>query len=1265
MSLMDGPLSKEVRMLRACGKTKASDEGFWFWFTKVDDECVLIMRPRARDPEGAKMKGAVAKARMAVKKATRKSPRKFVTGEVYYENSSLRFYGNRNFPGFRDVLRDFAKDHKLRFLVGAKLYTGARGTVDLDDSSNIGDDEEVAEDTALLAEIPEDTEDFDVAAFLAEEVGAVQAVSARAKDLVLDPSIVLLTPSELKARVARKTEEAREHADKLRGLESRYRSLLLVMSPAPEQDAEFSRLRSEITDLKQQRDAALWQAEWNKAALPVEGEEAPEHISLDTLSRSQREERRGHLEEEVAGLESDLTAQDEKLKDTLHYRDKAARKAEHALGELRDMLNEKGISSAALGTLLATVKERARPEQDLKEGQQELDRLLAQYASLQERDTAKMGPDEAHSHLRRKLKLSQKLEEQRAYVKNRSAMIDMLDIERERLLAGGLEDRLRAEMAEAGLLEAPEVVRMLDKAESYRLNQEAAKADMAERSRISKRLAETTAERARATIYEDARAKGRAFRGNLSAAFTKDPALARLNPEKPSDLAKLKAALGDRAVDRLLRERQRLWARRDALAGQGASFAEQKKIFAGIPDNWLPLQLRESEQLFLDVSDFLDVEYGRSRKSKDEVRTESAGKALSSTGGGNTLLDGIDQDLSPKQQALVMKFSSQIVAVAAPIAGATGLADAVSGLTDDLTNSINDVFSGIAASSDQVDGFVKALSASVEIYSDVREIVIETREMTDRLKAASSVLRDLHGRLADSPEHSKVADRSLLMLKKVDASMQTADSILRLPAKLRYVLEPDQPELVSTVRDEHIDLDPDVEEIEAFVDEHRGLLAEVGGELTEINGLDPIEQMMMMEQLTSSLLEMAQGGVELTAGLIVGIVGQVPGLGIAINGLALIAALRKFAENMSRAVVNSRLHEEADEKLSVMEPTLDMIQDRDKRLAARRATEAAISALRIAADACTLSGVGAIATPALKGISEGLYAIKVVGTQIDELTTAQIAKDELQRAEEGDSLARKEIFRDDPRYAIGALAVMSKKDPPDDFAVRCLLNFGITREMITKGSASSIRRYLQLKLQVEDDPATWDDVAELTRHAVDRIGDGVAVMLTSSQQVYILITEQFVEDSPSKWMGQLETVHTTVQELGTHTSIVADYRRANARLWDTLAASEDLDDTAMARFKALQSDLETRLTDIEALRRRLVATSGQLRDMQIKMRAGPTSYGEVFAASLSAQMSMLTALVKDPQKALTYGADVWLKDLADQAQKTTTELNAIADRMAL
>ena len=93
----------------------------------------------------------------------------------------------------------------------------------------------------------------------------------------------------------------------------------------------------------------------------------------------------------------------------------------------------------------------------------------------------------------------------------------------------------------------------------------------------------------------------------------------------------------------------------------------------------------------------------------------------------------------------------------------------------------------------------------------------------------------------------------------------------------------------------------------------------------------------------------AQSGIELTAGLITGILGQIPGLGIAINGLAFLNQIRQFAENMSRALVNSALHQEAADELSVLEPTLDMIQSRDGRLAARRATEAAVSVLRIAA----------------------------------------------------------------------------------------------------------------------------------------------------------------------------------------------------------------------------------------------------------------------------------------------------------------------------
>ena len=234
MSLMEGPLARELKMLKACGKQKDAADGFWFWFCKVDDTCVLVMRPRDRDPEGAKLKGAVALARSAVKKATQKSPKQFVTGEAYYESSALRFYGNRAFAGFKEDIRDFARDYKLRFLVGAQLYLGARGEVALDSDSDLDYEyEDHYQELDLLAQLSDDP-GFDVDAFLSAELGSAQVVSAHARDLLLDPSVELLTPAELQERVTRSTAAARRISEELGAVEASYSSLLLKVSRSGE-----------------------------------------------------------------------------------------------------------------------------------------------------------------------------------------------------------------------------------------------------------------------------------------------------------------------------------------------------------------------------------------------------------------------------------------------------------------------------------------------------------------------------------------------------------------------------------------------------------------------------------------------------------------------------------------------------------------------------------------------------------------------------------------------------------------------------------------------------------------------------------------------------------------------------------------------------------------------------------------------------------------------------------------------------------------------
>ncbi|MEL6348162.1 MAG: hypothetical protein AAFV53_33950 [Myxococcota bacterium] len=1266
MSLMKESLQKEFKMLRACGAKAQNDEdGFWFWFTRVEEARVLVMRPRARDPEGAKIKGAIARARQAVKKATRKSPRRFVTGEAYYEKGCLHFYGDSAFPKFRDEIRAFAKDNKLKFLIGAKLHTSSRAETEISEEEHPYNMKDV-ETYNFISDFPDDSPDFDVDAFLEEEVGAVQKVKVQMNALMMDASDLLLTPVEIADQVRRANERARLRQESVDTLDIEIESLRQLQPRSPEQDATLLEKVAYREKRMRERDSLLKRADWLDAALPAEGEEVDEYIALSELSDAERKDRVRLLKADLVELKAEQVKRQKDIREADETLKKRNATFDETLADFQQRLAASGQSSVFLDDFRQAYTPQDSPEDDIAKIQTSLAGKEAEYEALKKNDLSEMSPKQSHALLKQKLALSAEMESLRARLKNRTAFAEMLQIEQDRYLDGKLEKTLRRELSSMGLLETVEAEAFLKTIGDLQQARERTRKEHEMALQNETRIQETEREVARAELFDDTLKKGDILANRLTELFQKDHALSKLNPEKPKDLQKLRKKLGDAAVNKLLRRRRILWKKRKKLQQLGASFADQKAIFEGMPDDWLPLQLRESEKLFREVTDFIEQETGKTLPTKTEVRAEHADRKLSSTGKGNQMIDKIDPTLSVKQQKMMMKFTSQLVAIAVPLAEVSGLSDAIADLTSDVTESINEAFASFTDSVDGLSEVIDAIQEISEVGQEIADIIHQTGKIVDGLKAAATELRDLHGRLADSPEHGHIADDALEMLEKISRALKIAETILTIPNQFKAAA--DDPTrsagLFSSVSSDFSEIKEELSTADAFVKANRHLLKEVGGEVKALNGLDPVEQMMMMEELTESLIGLAQANVELTAGLLTTVLGQIPGLGIAVNGLAFLNQMRQFAENMSRAVVNSNLHQEAADELSVLEPTLDMIQDRDKRLAARRATEGAISVLRIAADACTLSGVGAIATPALKGIAEGVNAIKSVAIQVDEITTAQNAKDELQRAADGDALSRKEIFRDDPRYAIGAIAVMSKQEPPNEFAVRCLKNFGISETMLKKSSASVIRRYLKMKLKVDDDPTTWDDVVELTVKSAKIIGEGSVILMTLTQRMQLIVVNQFVEDSPSQWPDAIDKLQLSARELGTHISIVPEYRLANARLWDAIARIEDLDDRAKQRFTTLNEDLKRRKKDIDALRQQLLDVSQKLCDMQDKMQKGPKSFGEGFALMMESNLSLARNALMDPLKAIKHGDMVWLQERAEQMQVAIEELNDVADRMA-
>lgn len=275
---------------------------------------------------------------------------------------------------------------------------------------------------------------------------------------------------------------------------------------------------------------------------------------------------------------------------------------------------------------------------------------------------------------------------------------------------------------------------------------------------------------------------------------------------------------------------------------------------------------------------------------------------------------------------------------------------------------------------------------------------------------------------------------------------------------------------------------------------------------------DPVEAMMLQEEFIESLGTLVEGLVGSVEGadklkiggaLVEGIAGLLPGIGMAISAKEAMKLMVESASRIQEAIEDANSHDEALQTGHRAEPAIDQFARRDKHLAARAVSGTGVAIIKTAAAGVDLTGVGTVASTAMKGVATGVQGVQAVAEQVIDRTEGQKAEELLRRAQAGDGNARAELFRFHPRYAKGLLAVMASDG--DSMALRVLSTHGLTDDMIKRSSPKIIKRYLMKKFGEQDEPPSWDSLKRSFEQgvewlsskvqAIDRFFDNLAVRI--------------------------------------------------------------------------------------------------------------------------------------------------------------------------
>lgn len=269
-----------------------------------------------------------------------------------------------------------------------------------------------------------------------------------------------------------------------------------------------------------------------------------------------------------------------------------------------------------------------------------------------------------------------------------------------------------------------------------------------------------------------------------------------------------------------------------------------------------------------------------------------------------------------------------------------------------------------------------------------------------------------------------------------------------------------------------------------------GNALEAGIALAGSSTVDPIEKLMMQEELVEALESLLKTAV--TTGL--SIAGTVlPFIGAAAPSIDALSHAVEAIQRAQLAVKDAALEKTSKKLDSTLTAAVQQSKNREATLTGtevvRALSKGAMAAGKITGDIGTFTAAGDMGATKAAGLAVKVsgtvvYYGTAVVTQVKDWGVAAYCADLNDKARAGDRRAQKKIFKHSGKHAKGLIALMARDRDP--VALAYIKSRGLTPEMIEKSSPEIIRMYL-LRRAGESD-------FSFDRTLVDEVLDGLKLI---------------------------------------------------------------------------------------------------------------------------------------------------------------------------
>jgi hypothetical protein len=372
--------------------------------------------------------------------------------------------------------------------------------------------------------------------------------------------------------------------------------------------------------------------------------------------------------------------------------------------------------------------------------------------------------------------------------------------------------------------------------------------------------------------------------------------------------------------------------------------------------------------------------------------------------------------------------------------------------------------------------------------------------------------------------------------------------------------------------------------------------------LKKAEAIDPVEQMILEQELIDAVGNLAIAGLNLTGAALQALWQEVPALGIVANAAQAAKSLADLAQRLKANKADQELAEEALRQDHPAADALSQLTARGKELSRRAAADSAAAIFATAAGVANLTGAGAPVGIALEGVAKVTKAGRLFGTVVVDRNAADKAKEILRKAQAGDGEARKELFKYHPRYAKGLLSLMALDGDP--VALRCLAAHGLDEAAVARSSFAVIKRYLLKQFKEEDEPKGWSDLAKKVQGYLAKAGAGVDTAKTALDSLAVLVANIRGDESPAACLRQINLLKAKQAESAPLLSQLESIGLIRNQLNDLAASADPSRPEDAKRLAELQTAFGKQQQQVTAMHAVLQKNNAELKTVLDKVQAG-------------------------------------------------------------